>query len=147
MWKTRSTPFSARRTARRSSTSHSTASYSRSSTFSVRARGLCVRRRSSPLLASSRTTWEPTKPLPPVTSVFAKPGRLDPRRDAAACVVLALVPDAADRLGHRVEALLRDLLAAHDAGPVLALGEPQLRFLHAPLLLLEDQVGGLVELL
>ena len=69
-WKTRSTPFIALRTALRSVTSPIACSNSMPSRgfvlLSLRTSSL----RSSPRRASSRTTWRPTKPVPPVTSVF-----------------------------------------------------------------------------
>src|SRR3954471_20622373 len=131
-WNTRSTPLSARRTAALSSTSQVTVSASTPSRFSQRERRRRVGRRSSPRFASSLTSAEPTKPLPPVTSVFpTRRGSLWTLKQRAAAgtelgVVLLLVVNAAQRLGNRLEARGRDLLPVHDALAVRALLEPLL---------------------
>src|SRR3954466_4352729 len=124
-WKTRSTPFIARRTAALSSTSQVTVSASTPSRFSQRERRRQVRRRSSPRFASSFTSAEPTKPFPPVTSVLAT---LEQRPPASAQlgVVLLLMLDAAQRLRDRLQACRRNLLAVDDALTVSALLEPLL---------------------
>src|SRR4051794_30851961 len=145
-WKTRSTPFIARRTAALSSTSQVTVSASTPSRFSQRERRRHVRRRSSPRFASSLTSAEPTKPFPPVTSVLAT---LEERPPAGAQlgVVLLLVPDAGKRLGDRLEPSRRDLLAVDDALAVRALLETLLSCRDVLRLILEDRDPRLVELL
>src|SRR3954469_8469208 len=93
-------------------------------TLSSRERRRRVSLSSSPRAASSRTTAEPRKPLPPVTSVLPAtrgsvgraPGRASASRPSAERLLPArLVVDAAHGLGDRLEPLGRDVLAAVDA--------------------------------
>src|SRR3954452_17283812 len=157
MWNTRSTPRRARRTAALSSTSHWTDSSSRSFRLSVLERRRRVSRSSSPRAASSRTTAEPRKPLPPVTSVLpatrGSVGRPLPaaiRRQRARPerrLVPRLVLDAAHCLRDRLEALARDLLAAVDAPAVVSVRQPLHRELDVLGLVGEHHVARLVELL
>src|SRR4051794_31443173 len=72
-WKTRSTPRMARRTARRSRTSHATCSTPRSARLPRRDRGRVVTRTLSPRCTSSRVTCDPTSPVAPVTKVTPTP--------------------------------------------------------------------------
>ncbi len=70
-WKTRPTSLIALRTESRSVTSPIARSYSIPSSGSRLLVSRTRRRSSSPRRASSLATWRPTKPVPPVTSVFA----------------------------------------------------------------------------
>src|SRR5215207_3676608 len=68
-WKTRSTPRSARRRAARSPSCAGTSSTSSPASPSRDELARTVARTASPRATSARATWEPTKPVAPVTSV------------------------------------------------------------------------------
>ena len=79
-WNTRSTPFIARRTARRSSTSQVTSSASRSSISRVSELSRTVIRSSSPRSVRARARWAPTKPVAPVSRVRGMAASMNVRR-------------------------------------------------------------------
>src|SRR5919108_1831235 len=147
-WKTRSTPLSARRTARRSSTSQPTRSTSRPRISSSSDPSSTAKLTSSPRSTRSRATCEPMNPVAPVTRVFAIPFPLgDARALAVVSFEVTLAVETADRLRDRLETLARGWVPAVATDAIGALGERSPRVVDPPLLGLEKQAFRGVELL
>ena len=99
---------------------------------------------SSPRSRARRATCEPMNPVAPVTTTRIGQIRVCWRWQT---LEAALAVEAAHGLGHRGQPLGVDLAAARLAGAVGAVGERAPGLLDAPLLLVEEDLGGLVELL